>query len=281
MGCFCKREKKNVDWVRKQNFESSLKEDEKPYFDKEKKSRKIKGYKTSSGNQGEQIQNSENTFLKMCNNFIDKIKINKNSIRITYLNKEYTLYNKSNVEIKVLAKLENYFNTLKLPGFVSIFFMNSNPVDDKGLKKEVSSISKSFTKKGVLLDEDYSLFMKKIGGFIVDGRLMMKYENNKFIYEFVLELKNEQTKKSSLDRFVGVLRLEIIFKKKPYIINANYKTKTILFSTIFNILIFLYEDKIGLIIEILEIICKEDKKDKNINLNELLGDFEKIKSDFL
>lgn len=280
MGCFCKR-RKSVDWNWKRDFDSSLKEEERPYNDNEnyKKSgfRKIKGNKTSSDNQEEQTKNFKNTFLKMCNDFIHKIKINKDSVKIEFLDKKYTLYENSNVKIQVLGQIENYIKNLKLPGFVNINFENSNPVDDKELKKDVSSLSKSFIKKGVDLDEDYSLFMKEIGGFIVDGKFKMKYEDNKFIYEFVLELKNEQTEKRTLYKIVGVLRLEILFKKKnPYIINANYKKETILFSTIFNILIFLYEDKIDLIIEILEIICKENKEDKTISLNDLLIDFGKL-----
>ena len=55
----------------------------------------------------------------------------------------------------------------------------------------------------------------------------------------------------------------------------------ILFCTIINILIFAHEDKIPLIIGLLEIISKEDKKAKNIDFNELLKNLPKSDMAFI
>lgn len=50
----------------------------------------------------------------------------------------------------------------------------------------------------------------------------------------------------------------------------------ILFCTIIIILIFAYEDKIPLIIGLLEIISKKDKKAKNIDFNDLFKNLPKF-----
>ena len=65
-------------------------------------------------------------------------------------------------------------------------------------------------KKGVDLNSEYSLFIKEVGEFIVNGKLIMKCEKDKITYGFILNLKTDD-KKYELS-----LKLEIIFKKKPY-----------------------------------------------------------------
>ena len=242
--------------------------------------------KNEIGSNDDQIEVSnanETNFINDCNNFLKKIKINKKNLKIEFLNREYILYEDSNLTIQVLGKIEAGLNDIDYLDYVSILFENSKAVGDDNLKEGISEVSNKFKEKGVELKSDYSLFIEEVGGFIVDGKLLMKYENeeNKFIYEFILKIKTDEKEYETSVELIGILRLEIIFKKKPYLIHFKNKNEAILFSTIINILIFVYEDKIPLIIGLLEIISKEDKKAKNIDFNELLKNLPKSDMAFI
>ena len=139
--------------------------------------------------------------------------------------------------------------------------------DIENLIEGIKSANEHFKEKGVDLKSEYSLFIKEVEGFIVNGKLIMKYEKDKITYGFILNLKTDDKKY----QLTGSLGLEIIFKKKTYIIRFNNKDE-ILFCTIINILIFAHEDKIPLIMGLLEKLSKEDKNAKNIDFNDLIKD---------
>ena len=229
----------------------------------------------------------ETNFINSCNNFLKKIKLNQKGIKIEYLNEKYVLYGNSNLKVQVIGKIEAGLNDIDYPDFVSIFFEDSKAVDDKNLKDAISAASKTFEEKGVALKSDYSLFIKEIGGFIVDGKLVMKYEEKneeykfiKFIYEFILKIKTDKKRDDTSAELTGILRLEIIYKvqKKPYIVRFNNKEEMLVLSTI--ILILAYEDKIPLIMQFLEIIGQEDKKAKNFDFSEMFKNLPQFEEDY-
>lgn len=300
MGCFCKRGKKGYDDSRKIDFDSSLKEEEKSkiYSKKNEKFGKIKGFSTDSDNKEEEEKaKMEKTFIELCNDFINQIKINTGNRKIEILNKPYILYEDDDVKIQVVGRLEERINNitndirqkirnLEKPAYETIFvFEKSNIVNDNDLEKGISSISSLFKKNGIDLIEKYPLFKKKIGDFIIDGSLRMRYTINKISFELVLELKKEQTEKTSSDnKYLGILGLEIIFKEKTIFINFTDKSHKkenyaflIIFSIIMLLILFFYEDKIELVKEIPEKLDKNCKNEKKTETGSLLDQF--IKSE--
>ena len=226
----------------------------------------------SSQKQIEVSKANEINFINICNNFLEKIKINKDNVKLELLNTQSKLYEDSNLKIQVIGKIEAELNDIDFPDFGSILFENEKVKDDDNLKEGILSSHEVFEEKGVDLKSDYSLFIKELGGFIVNGKLLMKYEEDKIIYGFILKIKTDDKKYE----LTGILKLEIIFKIKPYIIHFNNNDEMILFCTIIIILIFAYEDKIPLIIGLLEIISKKDKKAKNIDFNDLFKNLPKF-----
>lgn len=227
--------------------------------------------------------NSRNIFLESCNNFLKHIKINQDEIKIEFGTKK-TLYDKNGVLIEVSAKMESGLYNLSKNLF-NIEFKNSEPTNDKSVKNAINSISKEFKVKGVDLESDYSLFTKKVGEFMVDGNLYFKFytkeENSVFACEFKVKVKKDGERFTSSE-FYGVLALEITFKKKPYFIRLKNKRMgtLIIASTIANLLIFSYEDKIPLVIEFLDKISDEGKNKKEIDVNKLMnyfGNYEDLK----
>ena len=296
MGCFCKRGKKGSDGIKDLDFGPSLKEEEKSniYYREMKKYGKIRGPSTGSYNKEEEEKaKMEKTFIEMCNDFINKIEINTVNQKIEILNKPYILYEDRDIKIQVVGRLEERINNinhgieqklrnLKKPAYETIFvFEKSNIVKDNGLEKGISSVSSLFEKNGIDLIEKYPLFTKKIGDFIVDGSLRMRYTINKISFELVLELEKEQTEKtSSNNKYLGILGLEIIFKEKN--IPTNFTDKShkkenyaflIIFSIIMLLILFLYEDKIELVKEILVILDKNCKNEKKTEAFSLLDQF--------
>ena len=277
-------------------FNSSLKEDKtlKIYPREKKNSGKIRGSSTGSNNKEEEEKaKMEKTFIEMCNDFINKIEINTVNQKIEILNKPYILYEDRDIKIQVVGRLEERINNinndlkqklrnLRKPAYETIFvFEKSNIVKDNGLEKGISSVSSLFEKNGIDLIEQYPLFTKKIGDFIVDGSLRMRYTINKISFELVLELKKEQTEKtSSNNKYLGILGLEIIFKEKDIFINFTDKSHKkenyaflIIFSIIMLLILFLYEDKIELVKEILVILDKNCKNEKKTEAFSLLDQF--------
>ncbi len=224
----------------------------------------------------EKSKNIEDDFIKKCNDFLKQIKINKNNIQIDLLNKKYILYENPNLIIQVSAEMKGGLYNID-NSITKILFTDANTSDDKKLEKEITSLSKEFDKKGVDLKRDYPSFIKEVGNFIIDGKLCFKYEESKFTYEFLIQLEKGKNKINSL-KFYGVLKLEIIFKKKPYIINFKTKDETIVFSTIINILIYSYEDKISLIFELLDLFSEENKNEKNIELLDTMKKFFQVEN---
>ena len=296
MGCFCKRGKKGSDGIKDLDFGPSLKEEETSniYCMEKKKYGKIKGSSTGSNNKEEEEKaKMEKTFIEMCNDFINKIEINTVNQKIEILNKPYILYEDRDIKIQVVGRLEERINNinhgikqklwnLEKPAYETIFvFEKSNIVKDNGLEKGISSVSSLFEKNGIDLIEKYPLFTKKIGDFIVDGSLRMRYTINKISFELVLELEKEQTEKtSSNNKYLGILGLEIIFKEKN--IPTNFTDKShkkenyaflIIFSIIMLLILFLYEDKIELVKEILVILDKNCKNEKKTEAFSLLDQF--------
>ena len=296
MGCFCKRGKKGYDGIKDLDFGPSLKEEETSniYYREMKKYGKIRGPSTGSYNKEEEEKaKMEKTFIEMCNDFINKIEINTVNQKIEILNKPYILYEDRDIKIQVVGRLEERINNinndlkqklrnLKKPAYETVFvFEKSNIVKDNGLEKGISSLSSLFIKNGIDLIEKYPLFTKKIGDFIVDGSLRMRYTINKIIFELVLELEKEQTEKtSSNNKYLGILGLEIIFKEKN--IPTNFTDKShkkenyaflIIFSIIMLLILFLYEDKIELVKEILVILDKNCKNEKKTEAFSLLDQF--------
>ena len=293
MGCFCKRGKKGSDGYRDIDFNSSLKEDKtlKIYPREKKNSGKIKGSSTGSNNKEEEEKaKMEKTFIEMCNDFINKIKINTVNKKIEILNKPYILYEDHDIKIQVVGRLEEIIShtnnnlqqkiiNMQKPAYETIFvFEKSNIVNDNGLEKRISSISSLFKKNGIDLIESYPLFAKKIGDYIVNGSLRLRYTINKIIFELVLELEKDQTEKTGADnKYLGILGLEIIFKEKIFInfTDKSHKKENyeflIIFAIIMLLILFLYEDKIEVVKEILEKIdknCKIEKKTETGNLLE-------------
>ena len=196
MGCFCKRGKKGSDGIKDLDFGPSLKEEETSniYYREMKKYRRIRGSPTDSNNKEEEEKaKMEKTFIEMCNDFINKIEINTVNQKIEILNKPYILYEDRDIKIQVVGRLEERINNinndlkqklrnLRKPAYETIFvFEKSNIVKDNGLEKGISSVSSLFEKNGIDLIEKYPLFTKKIGDFIVDGSLRMRYTINKII----------------------------------------------------------------------------------------------------
>ena len=293
MGCFCKRGKKGSDGIKDLDFGPSLKEEETSniYYREMKKYGKIRGPSTGSYNKEEEEKaKMEKTFIEMCNDFINKIEINTVNQKIEILNKPYILYEDRDIKIQVVGRLEERINNinndlkqklrnLRKPAYETIFvFEKSNIVKDNGLEKGISSVSSLFEKNGIDLIDKYPLFTKKIGDFIVDGSLRMRYTINKISFELVLELEKEQTEKTSANnKYLGILGLEIIFKEKNNIF-INFTDKShkkenyaflIIFSIIMLLILFLYEDKIELVKEILVKLdenCKNEKKTEAFSL---------------
>ena len=176
----------------------------------------------------------------------------------------YKLYEDSNLKIQVIGKIESGKNDIGYPDFLSILFEDGKVKDIENLIEGIKSAHEQFEKNGVNLKSEYNLFIEEVEGFIVNGKLIMKYEWDKITYGFILDLKTDDKKYE----LTGSLKLEIIFKKKTYIIRFN-NDEMILFCTIINILIFAHEDKIPLIMGLLEKLSKEDKNAKNIDFNDL------------
>lgn len=109
----------------------------------------------------------------------------------------------------------------------------------------------------------------------------MRYTINKISFELVLELEKEQTEKTSSDnKFLGILGLEIIFKEKNIVINFTDKSHKkenyaflIIFSIIMLLILFLYEDKIELVKEILVKLDENCKNEKITEAGSLLDQF--------
>lgn len=219
----------------------------------------------SSKKQIEASKEIETNFINTCNNFLKKIKINKDNIKIELLEKHYKLYEDSNLKIQVIGKIEYGKNDIGYPDFLSILFEDGKVKDIENLIEGIKSAHEQFEKNGVNLKSEYNLFIEEVEGFIVNGKLIMKYEWDKITYGFILDLKTDDKKYE----LTGSLKLEIIFKKKTYIIRFNNNDEKILFCTIINILIFAHEDKIPLIMGLLEKLSKEDKNAKNIDFNDL------------
>lgn len=285
MGNFCKR-KINEIWdfdshkkfeemkesVKKEKIIESIKQGD----IKEEENDKIKGKKEEEEENDEikDIKEEENNeiidiFLQKCNDFLKQIKININDIQIEILNKSYVLYQTDKIKILASATLNADIKLKKFvnPNSVKLEFKDSKVTDDKQLQKDISSISKKFKEKfGVDLEYEYPLFIKKIGNFLINGTLSIKYENNKFKYEFMIRMKKDEEDSHEIK---GILRLEIIFKNKPYLIrfNSTDNSRTILLnSTILNILISSYEDKIPLILYLFETNSEKDTgNNKNID----------------
>ena len=139
MGCFCKRGKKGYDDSRKIDFDSSLKEEEKSkiYSKKNEKFGKIKGFSTDSDNKEEEEKaKMEKTFIELCNDFINQIKINTGNRKIEILNKPYILYEDDDVKIQVVGRLEERINNitndirqkirnLEKPAYETILFLKN------------------------------------------------------------------------------------------------------------------------------------------------------------
>ena len=76
----------------------------------------------SSKKQIEASKEIETNFINICNNFLQKIKINKDNIKIKFLERHYKLYEDSNLKIQVFGKIESGKNDIGYPGFLSILF---------------------------------------------------------------------------------------------------------------------------------------------------------------
>ena len=63
--------------------------------------------------------------------------------------------------------------------------------DDDNLIEGILSAHEFFKEKGVDLKSEYSLFIKEVGGFIVNGKLIMNCEKDKIIYGFILKIKSD------------------------------------------------------------------------------------------
>ena len=226
----------------------------------------------SSKKQIEASKEIETNFINTCNNFLKKIKINKDNIKIEFLKNYYKLYEDSNLKIQVSGKIEFGKNDIGYPDFLSILFEEGKVKDIENLIEGIESANEHFKEKGVDINSEYSIFIKDVGEFIVNGKLIMKCEKDKITYGFILDLKTDDKKYD----LTGSLKLEIIFKKKTYIIRFNNKDEMILFCTIINILIFAHEDKIPLIMGLLEKLSKEDKNAKNIDFNDLFKNLPKF-----
>ena len=113
----------------------------------------------------------------------------------------------------------------------------------------------------------------------------MRLTINKISFELILELKKEQTEKTSSDnKYLGILGLEIIYKEKTIFINFTDKSHKkenyaflIIFSIIMLLILFFYEDKVELVKEIPEKLDKNCKNEKKTETGSLLDQF--IKSE--
>ena len=137
------------------------------------------------------------------------------------MERHYKLYEDSNLKTQVIGKIEAGLNDIDYPDVVSILFENEKVKDDDNLIEGILSAHEFFKEKGVELKSEYSLFIKEVGGFIVNGKLIMKCEKDKIIYGFILKIKTDD-KKSEL---TGILKLEIIFKKSHILSDLKIKMK--------------------------------------------------------
>ena len=87
----------------------------------------------SSKKQIEASKEIETNFINTCNNFLKKIKINKDNIKIELLESYYKLYEDSNLKIQVIGKIEFGKNDIGYHDFLSILFEEGKVKDIENL----------------------------------------------------------------------------------------------------------------------------------------------------